>query len=345
MRTLVLFLSLAMAALPKSVDQIGVTVHEWGTFTSVAGANGENVRWYTYQKSAELPCFVESFGGFKYALPATVRMETPVIYFYGSRDSTADVKVRLTKGTITDWYPKVTTNGGNYIQWNGVKVTPDTPVDFPKGSYSHYYKARETDAAPLRVGSQNEKFLFYRGVGDFPLPLSASLLEDGKVRVKNVGKDPVAGVILFENRDGQRRYAVAGAVGDEINLDLQSLQDNWAGLLSDLERVLIESGLYQREARAMIETWRDSWFEEGTRLFYIVPSAAIDSILPLEIRPAPASISRVFVGRMELITPSMIEEVRLGSRKYGRFLDAIAQRAGVKISVPKAAANSANCAN
>src|SRR6185436_13537709 len=101
-----------------------------------------------------------------------------------------------------------------------------------KGSYSHYYAARDTDAAPLQVGLQNEKFLFYRGVGDFPLPLTATLLEDGKVRVKNVGKDSVAGVILFENRDGHRRYALAGAVGDEITLDTQSLQDNWAGLLS-----------------------------------------------------------------------------------------------------------------
>src|SRR5262245_13166738 len=120
MRALVLFLSLAAAALPKSVDQIGVTVHEWGTFRSVAGENGAPGRWYTYQKTAELPSFVETFGGFKGALPATVRMETPVIYFYGSHDLTADVKVRFPKGTITEWYPKATTNGGfNTIEWSG----------------------------------------------------------------------------------------------------------------------------------------------------------------------------------------------------------------------------------
>jgi hypothetical protein len=34
---------------------------------------------------------------------------------------------------------------------------------------------------------------------------------------------------------------------------------------------LVEFGLYRKEAEPMVETWRDSWFEEGIRLFYIVP--------------------------------------------------------------------------
>jgi len=88
----------------------------------------------------------------------------------------------------------------------------------------------------------------------------------------------------------------------------------------------------------MIETWRDSWFEEGTRLFYIVPRRAIDSILALDIQPAPAEIARVFVGRMEIITPSIEEEVKAAIatndrpvlEKYGRFLEPIARRIGTK---------------
>ena len=55
----------------------------------------------------------------------------------------------------------------------------------------------------------------------------------------------------------------------------------------------------------MVETWRDSWFEEGTRLFYILPQAMSDAILPIEITPAPKQIARVFVGRIEVITPAM----------------------------------------
>jgi hypothetical protein len=183
-----------------------------------------------------------------------------------------------------------------------------------------------------------EKFLFYRGVGTFPLPLSAKLTDEGKLLVRNVGQETVAGLVVFENRGGVRRYRVAGDLRGETVLDPSSLQGNWPGLLSDLERILVEQGLYPKEARAMIETWTDSWFEEGTRLFYIVPQAAIDSVLPLDIQPAPVQTARVFVGRMEIITPAIQDEVRQAVtnydqatlQKYGRFLEPIARRAGIK---------------
>lgn len=326
-------------ALPGPADQTGTTVHEWGTFTSVAGENGEPVRWRTYGGNGDLPCFVERFDGFKGGLFGSVRMETPVLYFYGNQESSASVKVRFPKGVITEWYPKAGTNRSyDTIEWRDIRISPHRELDFPAAGQSHYYAAHETDASPLAVGSQKEKFLFYRGVGTFPLPISAQTTQAGKILVKRAGTDPVAGLILFENRRGQRRYHVAGALQNEITLDLQSLQSDWTGLLADLERTLTGQGLYQKEARAMIETWRDSWFEEGTRLFYIVPQRTIDSILPLEIKPAPSQIARVFVGRMEIITHAIQEDVkqaitkndRPALEKYGRFLEPIANRIGAR---------------
>lgn len=59
----------------------------------------------------------------------------------------------------------------------------------------------------------------------------------------------------------------------------------------------------------MVETWRDSWFEEGTRLIYIVPSRAVDAFLPMHVNPAPSQTARVFVGRIELITPEIVRSV------------------------------------
>ena len=84
----------------------------------------------------------------------------------------------------------------------------------------------------------------------------------------------------------------------------------------------------------MLETWRDSWFEEGSRLIYIVPARLIDAILPLQVEPAPAETVRVFVGRIELITPeterSVEEAIARSDRsaidRYGRFLDPILKR-------------------
>jgi hypothetical protein len=102
----------------------------------------------------------------------------------------------------------------------------------------------------------------------------------------------------------------------------------------DLENALIRNGLYLREAQAMVETWRDSWFEEGTRLIYIVPRHAIDAILPLQVEPAALQTERVFVGRIELITPETKRSVEEAFSKgdwqtverYARFVEPILAR-------------------
>jgi hypothetical protein len=83
----------------------------------------------------------------------------------------------------------------------------------------------------------------------------------------------------------------------------------------------------------MVETWKDSWFEEGSRLIYIVPSGFIDKVLPLTIDPMPGQIVRVFVGRLEIVTPATANAVRTALahhdevtlNKYGRFLEPILQ--------------------
>jgi len=67
----------------------------------------------------------------------------------------------------------------------------------------------------------------------------------------------------------------------------------------------LKQGLYPKEAAAMIKTWNDSWFEEGLRLFYFVPRAAADAILPITLDPKPEELVRVFVGRAEILTPEM----------------------------------------
>src|SRR5262245_41516059 len=216
-------------ALTEAADQVGLTVHEWGTFTSVAGVNGDAVAWRTYGGPGDLPCFVNRFGGFKGVLLGNVRMETPVLYFYGPRDLTTNVKVRFPMGTLTEWYPKATMSRSyNAIEWHDVRISSDAVMEFPvESGLSHYYAARETDAAPLQIGAQKEKFLFYRGVGTFPLPIAATLGEDGKIVVKRIGADPVSGVILFENRGGTPRYQLAGTLQNEITFDTKSLQNNW----------------------------------------------------------------------------------------------------------------------
>ena len=53
----------------------------------------------------------------------------------------------------------------------------------------------------------------------------------------------------------------------------------------------------------MLRTWELSYFKSpGLRFFYIVPRAWVDKTLPLKITGAPVDITRVMVGRIELIS-------------------------------------------
>src|SRR3954468_3003932 len=85
-----------------SVPPSTLTVHEWGTFTSVAGENGAPIPWASLAAPSDLPCFVYRLSAqcVKCAARSTVRMETPVIYFYASQPQTVDVHVDLPSGVI-----------------------------------------------------------------------------------------------------------------------------------------------------------------------------------------------------------------------------------------------------
>lgn len=342
----------------------GLTVHEWGTFTSIAGRDGQAVVWSPLTGSTDLPSFVQHFrnDGFKLGLRGTVRMETPVLYFYDSREENISVKVSFAKGVITEWYPHASRvgptanlfDGSLYqaredgsIAWNTVTVSPSLRAEYPREERdSHYYAARMTSATPLRVttpeGEQQEKFLFYRGVSTFSMPISAKLASGGSVWIENRGEEEIPNVIRFERRGDKVGYRIGGAVQTETVLDPPDLSATVEDLDRDLEGMLVDQGLYQDEAHAMVETWRGSWFEEGSRLIYVVPAKFVNEILPLSINPAPAQIARVFVGRMELVTPATekaVEEAfaardRETLEKYGRFLEPILQTMIAKDSNP-----------
>jgi len=320
-----------------------LTVHEWGTFTSIAGSDGRALSWTPLDSPEDLPCFVERYDArYKGGQSGTVRMETPVLYFYAPDETSVDVTVKFHDGTITEWYPraKVTPRIVTYgmekpgltssATWSGVRVTPEAAAGaFPvEQAASHYYHARDTDAAPIQVGAQQEKFLFYRGIGAFQPPISATIGDDGSIAVKNPSGAPLGDVILFENRGGKMAYAVQQTEQSDATFMPLLIANDSTPPTSELEQILIARDLFPREAKAMVDTWRDSWFEEGARLFYIAPRPAIDTILPLDITPKPTEIARAFVGRLELITPRTEQDVSaaidanngIALARYGRFL-------------------------
>jgi hypothetical protein len=180
-----LLLVLSQLSLPAAEPVSGgFTAHEWGTFTSVQGADGIQFEWNPFVQW-DLPRFVHDrnrpggdpsqrrFAAFasKGAFRTRQRMETPVLYFYADRDQTVDVEVRFPQGLITEWYPRAggfgpyaTTNRHemelsrqSFLRWDQVQIAPrDSHPEWagfiPRdGSANSYYAARETDAAFLRV--------------------------------------------------------------------------------------------------------------------------------------------------------------------------------------------------
>jgi hypothetical protein len=368
---------IALLATSRAAAQVpskepGLIAHEWGTFTSIAGANGQAIDWLPLTASVDSPAFVhrdllplKGLPGFvyhskkhlKFGLRGTIRMETPVLYFYTSRDLTLSVHVSFTRGLITEWYPsasqvtdteEVTADTLVYsykepvngiLGWDSVTLEPGVRADLPHDAGgSRYYAARETSSSLLRVnttaGVEHEKFLFYRGISAAPVPIAARSLENDSVAVTSLEED-IPNVILFERRGQRAGFRLGAATGTKKTiLDPPALADSIDSLTREMETLLVTHGLFPDEARAMLHTWEDSWFEEGSRLIYIVPASYVSAILPLAIHPAPQQTVRVFVGRMEIISPATVQAVEdaISSRdaatvgKYCRFLEPIRQK-------------------
>ena len=349
-----------------------LVVHEWGTFTSIAGKSGTAIDWRPLAEASDLPSFVYTGKGAdgyrqtyesrldgKSRTLAKVRVETPVIYFYTKKEMDVSVNVDFPGGKITEWYPQasiVNKYAGNSqranfisngINWGTIRLLPnEQPTFLRETADSHYYPARETDAVPIQVCNhdktkiEREKFLFYRGIGNYGSPLNVKI--DGKnLTIGDEGADEAENLIVFENRGGRIGFSLIKNQSKEITIERPQTDKTPEEIYAELEKILVSEGLYEKEAKAMIETWKDSWFEEGLRVFYTLTRKSTDKILPLQIEPQPKEIVRVMVGRVEIITPEtekyvrdQVELLRSDSseirakaqtnlEKYGRFYEPV----------------------
>jgi hypothetical protein len=221
------------------------------------------------------------------------------------------------------------------LDWGTVRLIPNDSshaeaaqknLPTAKGE-NHYFHARNTDSAFVHVrrkfplSSQNasdyyEKFLFYRGIGNFRLPLSMKALGNGVFEVKNSGRHPIRGLFLVtveQKREIRFTRHEGIDAGETVRLIRSESPATTQDLSATVVRELRLAGLYEKEAEAMLATWSDSWFEEeGTRLFYIVPQLLVDAMLPLHVEPQPDKMVRVMIGRYEIMTPEI--EQKLAAR-------------------------------
>ncbi len=306
------------------LPETGLVIHEWGTFSTFSGSNGTNLKFYPYDD--DLPEFVHGYqlrNSKKGPEGGTISLETPVLYFYSERPLTASVRVDFPKGILTEWFPHAG-RSDHQLSWEGIKVRPADDAVLPKTKKeSRYYAARETDAAPLSFAfkkdadkvTEQEKFLFYRGVGSFAMPLSVRALGNGKFTARWNGKATDVDLLLVQVQGDKIRFksfrldrqAEAGAEGD---VQIPDKDASTKELGEALVKQMTGRGLYEKEARAMVKTWSSAWFgEEGTRVLYFLPGELTDELLPLKVEPKPATLVRVLVGRHDVLTPEREKQI------------------------------------
>jgi hypothetical protein len=314
-----------------------LVLHEWGTFTSFAGPNGD-ITPFQITIGDNLPDFVQGriFGeGWtsvrnvptgKFALVSEQRMETPVIYFYTDKPAELSVSVTMPDGLITEVYPPVTSAApdsiqaaipaaGSSVRWDHIGIVPsyccDT-ISLPQGGESHYFQARATKANILSVtkGPETfgERFLFYRGVARGDFGLKAKALGNDRFVIDQSKDGPLSAVFAVEVAGAQVRFSEAHDVkpGDQLSLPKDATTAEALG--AAMAASLVKAGLYDDEAKAMVATWKHLWFgESGTRVMVIMPQTAIDKALQLTVSPTPTEVKRVFVARLEMLTPERLK--------------------------------------
>ncbi|HEV3006788.1 MAG TPA: hypothetical protein VGX78_20125, partial [Pirellulales bacterium] len=300
-----------------------LVVHEWGTFTNFSGSDGVQLDFRPLA-DVELPAFVydrpmQGTFWLGKGRRARQRMETPVIYFYTDRPREVSVRVEFPRGLLTEFYPPPQTVLPTYdcgvappladssLDWGEIRIVPEGMTDQLQADVeglidppevegdNHYAYARETESAIVEasdnMGSKHhEKFLFYRGLGNFSLPLRLEAHGQGRFTVTNDGAVAVRSLFLVEVTAGEIRFMQSPVVDAHASVSIErSRSASTNGELgARLVENLVAAGLYEKEARAMVKTWESSWFgEPGTRLLYLVPERLTAELLPLHINPRP----------------------------------------------------------
>ncbi|GEM_PF-353505 len=347
----------------------GLEVHEWGTFTTLNSSAG-NPLGGLYVDASRLPAFVHGLPYFNFdplkgwasldrLRNVTVKMETPVLYFYAQKETPVDVLVRFNGGTISQWYPAcyvceanpsapavdfAQAPYGGKIGWKATVLAPGPELPYSTTASNQetaeWTAPRGTTANQLRgQDGEIEKFLFYRGIGNFQSTVDIRFLPDGRLRVKNLGKEDIPFLMVYERAYGPLFGSDIATVwqsgpmaaGAEISLTRDKPFTQYTqgmGPMDDFRAQLQKAGLTSQEAQALLNTWYNGYFiEGGLKAFWILPRAQVEAILPLTIIPAPDKLERVIVGRSEILTPEFEQalyaakasdslELKYGADKY-----------------------------
>ena len=287
----------------------------------------------------------------------TQKMETPVLYFHSDKALNVSVEVGFPAGIISQTFPAPVislplavpgvnlTNGFARFNVDVLTKTSLLPPVVEKGNIYAY--ARAVDANTIKSNNEVEKFIFYRGLGKFEAKLFITS-ENGNIAVKNIGTNNISQAFLVDTNDLGGAIlplgSFAGSVTKHISdKEIQSLKNHHQvfdlfakSAKAQLTKSLVSSGLYIDEAVAMVNTWEHGYFKTpGLRVLYILNRNEVENILPMKITPAPQTLNRVFVGRIEILRDIdedqilkqiLVEKESFNVLALGRFAPSIISR-------------------
>jgi len=233
------------------------------------------------------------------------------------------VNAKMQAGVIKAWDGEVLNQYvAGSLRWNRVSLKETVPL--PQTSNPIWLAPRNVGSSGVLVSpDEGERYLFYRGVAHLDAlvqtALSPNALRLRAPRLLLWMSSPtmtIPNLWLVDIRaDGSaafrepRRLVIAkdAASAELASIPLFDGGDYTARRLNDLrasmKEALVAAGLFDDEADAMLRTWNESYFQRpGLRVFYIVPNQWIEYHLPLRLS-VPAKLTRVLVGRIDLVRP------------------------------------------
>lgn len=299
------------------------------------------------------------------------RLETPVIYFYPPPGGVGpiDVQVTFKGGWLTQYYPDALASGpdvngdgelrfgrlndqtlGN-LAWQ--RLTVGGQAAGPATTDKVWLAPRNVQAASVTTPKgEKERYIFYRGVSRNNPPLRVvrhgddlSVQSQWDASIPSPGK-PLGPVWLVDVRnDGQLAFRTIGSLdlSRGVDKDLSSVssnftdadyaKDNLDRIAKEMHAALERDGLFADEATALLNTWRASYFgRPGLRLFFMTPRQWTEHYLPMKISE-PADITRVMIGRIEIVTPSQraaLAKIAAGPASSAQWAHQALQKLGAR---------------
>jgi hypothetical protein len=317
---------------------VNLAVHEWGVFRVSEDADFANAA--VRAEWDDLPSF--AYGHIRgRAVPqhwgALEDRAKPITFFYADAPTQAQVQVSFPGGMAGAWFPATMNPAvegldkqpkvGGSLHWvvalkqppNGWRPRLPAVPEVPATHWVSRVRQVKADEVFARFGPngndvEREKFIYYDGL--FPQKRWLKIVVDkDRVGLTSQVKHPVFDITVVDRRGDKVRVGrvgqldAGGAIKEIKFVDADPARFT-AAAAEALVKQLVGAGLFEDEAKSLADIWRARLLETpGLSLFYRLPQAEYDALMPLTITPQPKSVVRTALIYHSHLEPDFADRV------------------------------------